>query len=191
MLNFLLSNKNEAIISTSQNKEAFVDEFFEQLKQEMPAAYIHHGGILQSKNKLTLKATPFRYIWNGWNIFNPITKAEFEFSQVAEFLKLETKTSFNEFFITSFLLSFASLPGFWLGKENYSIMWIVGVWLIFYVGSRMLNHLRMSNFITKLILKTEKVKTPHRDIEDVWNEDKKFVADILMPMFMKNKPKKF
>ncbi len=186
MFDFLFVNEAEVYINTSQKKEIFISEFFEQIKAELPKAYVQNKDIFQSNNELSFTAPPFRYVWNGWNIFNPITKAEFKFSQVSNLLQLNTRMCFKEFFLVALALSFASIPGFIIGAYAYSIAWLIGLWLLFYGGSRLINNIRMEGFIKRIISKTEKHKTPPRTLEDVWKEDKEFINAVFVPAFLED-----
>lgn len=183
MFDFLFVNKSETFISTFQEKEAFVNEFFEQVKEELPAAYVQAKDIHQSDNELVFNAPPFRHVWNGWNIFNPIIRGEFRFYVVANLLKLETRMNFKEFFFIALALSFASAPGFAVGAYGWAVAWLAGLWGIFYGGSRLIHSIRLRNKIKRLIRETEKIKKHPRDLKDVWEEDKAFINEVFIPAF--------
>jgi len=190
MLKFLLQNTSETYISPSQKKADFINEFFEQVKEELPYAYVQAGDIHQSESELVFNAKPFRHTWNGWNIFNPVIRGEFRFESVSNLLKLETRMYFTEFFITAALLSFASVPAFVLGVYGWGIAWLVGLWLVFYGGSRLLHSLRLRVKIKELIRQSENIKKQGRSLKDVWEEDKGFIHQVFGRFFMRKPEKK-
>jgi hypothetical protein len=190
MLKFLLQNTSETYISPSQKKEDFIKEFFEQVKEELPYAYVQRTDIHQSESELVFNAKPFRYIWNGWNIFNPVIRGEFRFESVSNLLKLKTRMYFTEFFITAALLSFASVPAFVLGVYGWGIAWLIGLWLIFYGGSRLLHSLRLKMKIKDLIRQTEHINKQGRTLKDVWQEDRGFIDDVFGHIFVRKTAKK-
>lgn len=190
MLKFLIRNKSETFISTTQKKQNFINEFFELVKAELPKAYIIPNDIHQSKNELVFNAKPFRHTWNGWNLFNPVIRGEWQFKQVSDLLKLETRMYFTEFFITAALLSLASIPGFVTGAFVWSFAWLILLWGIFYAGSRLLHSVRLKIKIKQLIRETENPQTKTRSLHDVWQEDRGFVFQTLSPLFSKKSSKK-
>ncbi|MEA2042056.1 MAG: hypothetical protein U9N85_05840 [Bacteroidota bacterium] len=186
MLDFIIQNKTEQYFTTLKEKQEYIDIFFELFKEEFHNSYIQHGNIKQTKRSLAFSGTIFRFVWNGWNIFNPIAKGRLEFSTVGNLLKLNTKMYFTEFFVISALLSFASIPAFALGVGSYGILWLVFLWLIMYGGSRVISHMRMKSKISRISRKVNNPKLIERTLKDVWDEDKAFVSGVVSPFFHKN-----
>lgn len=186
MFDFFTSNHTEVYITTLKKKQEFIDEFFELFKNEFRGSYIHHKDIHQGTKELVFRGPPFRYTWNGWNIFNPVAKGHLRFSEVGNLLKLDSQMFFTEFLITIGLLSFAAIPGFFMEAVGYGILWLVVLWLFFYGGTRLISYIRIHAKIKRLIRKVNDPTRQERTLGDVWKEDQPFVAEVISPFFQKN-----
>ena len=81
----------------------FNDKFFKRVDKELDSAYIKN--IVKDEKSRKFKGTLFRFIWNGWNVFNPISRGKIEIVNFKNSIYLRIKIYFLEFFIYALIFS--------------------------------------------------------------------------------------
>ncbi len=118
----------------------FIPDFTRKLAQYLKdIAYIHN--VEYKEDMVKFSASPFRFIWNGWNVFNPVSNGIFSVSAVGSALTIEYHIFFIEFLIYSIIFSLIALSPLFsssLVKAFYlAIIWTVYVFHIFWVRLRL------------------------------------------------------
>ncbi len=143
---FSYKSKKELIIAIEENQ--FVKEFYNEIENKLTNSYITN--ISKTKNSLEFTAPIFRFAWNGWNMFNGISKGKFNVSFEDGVPYLSKKIYFFEFFIISLLFTIIPIASFDL--LNFAIAIFIVIWAV-YAISCFVSIYRTSNFIGETILK--------------------------------------
>ena len=70
----ILTYSKSVGIETDMNTKDFGSDFLDIFKKELERSYIQN--IELHKNELRFKAPIFRFTWNGWNVFNPVSSGK-------------------------------------------------------------------------------------------------------------------
>lgn len=121
-------------------------------------SYIHN--ITEQNNLIKFKAPVFRFVWNGFNLFNPITKGSVEFSIKNNIPYLSYHFFFTEFFI--YALIFSSIPIFSIYFAMvYKIISLLIIWIIYFISTMLAAHRfenTVKNFLMELEINRKKIK---------------------------------
>ncbi len=174
---FILIHRVTVLLITSKNKETFRALFFEQLKQKIEQSYIHdikHEGIVMEFN-----APIFRHIWNGWNVFNTVTKARFRLVLQGHVPRLKAELNFLELFVTLILLSLTSFTAFYQGSIGWGIAIIVAALLV-YIITRFVAMNRVAKLAEDI---RQKINNPDAQIlsfYELFKDDIEFVNEVFI-----------
>lgn len=109
--------------------------------------------ITEQNNIIKFKAPVFRFAWNGFNLFNPISKGSVQFSIKNNIPYFSYHFFFTEFFI--YALIFSSIPIFSLYIESiYKIIALLIIWIIYFISTMLAAH-RFENFVKKFLMELE------------------------------------
>lgn len=111
---------------TKRDYKSFANLFMIRLHRKIKTSYIHD--IKREGDMISFSAPPARHIWNGWNVFNTISKARFYLDMTGKYPLLHFKLNFLEIFVTAFLISLSSFTAFyqesyWLGGGIIALSW--------------------------------------------------------------------
>lgn len=140
------SRKDQIIIHVPIG--TFADAYFKHLQKKLTDAYVFNYEI---KNKLmTFKGSLFRFVWNGWNVFNPISAGEIEFSEENEKPYIRHKIYFTEALVIA--LIFHLIPIFTLKFDPWlSLIVFLAIWLV-YFASYFIAVFRFNSFISEMLI---------------------------------------
>ena len=119
----------------------FNDKFFKRVDKELDAAYIKN--IVKDEKSRKFKGTLFRFIWNGWNVFNPISRGKIEIVNFKNSIYLRIKIYFLEFFIYALIFSLIPILGIF-DNLLFRIIAFAIIWTLF-IGSSLLASSRIQN----------------------------------------------
>ncbi len=137
---YLIGISGTIAIPSSLPPSVFVDDFTLKLSNYLKdIAYIHN--VSYDGDTIKFFGSPFRFIWNGWNIFNPISSGVFTASATGSVLTVEYKIFSTEFLIYSIifsLMAFSPLFSSMMMRLFYlTIIWGMYIFHIFWVKYRL------------------------------------------------------
>ncbi len=180
MLNFLFRHKKNTNIVIYEEHEKFREQFFLKLQKKLINSYVKD--IETKKTYIHFDASLARFAWNGWNLFNPVSKGELHINLKKDVPKLSYKLWFNEFFFIACALSLSTITAFVLGLNIYGIAVLAIIWLGFYLGSRIITVVRFNSFIEDTIFELNYPDKKLFDFAEYIQEDIDFVEKV----FIKN-----
>ena len=138
-----VSNKIKTKISVPE----FKAQFFNKIDTELKSAYIKN--IVKDEKSRKFKGSVFRFVWNGWNVFNPISSGEIEVVNFKNSIYIRHKIYFLEFFVYSLIFSIIPIMGIF-DNLLFRIVAFVIIWSIF-IGSSLLAASRLINLFNIII----------------------------------------
>lgn len=128
-------------------RDDFLPDFLEKLENYMHE-YAYIQNITSGENSLRFIAPPFRFAWNGWNLFNPISNGSFFIHRRGKYYVIEYKIYFWEFFVYSLLFSTIALFGFFPGMI-FRFLYLLVVWS-FFIFHSLWSKSRLDDYLEKL-----------------------------------------
>ncbi len=148
----IISHGRKDQIVINQSIDNFAKSYFEILTKRFNDSYVFHSEI--TGNKLIFRGTIFRFVWNGWDLFNTISSGEVEFTSENNNSFIRHKVSFTEIFIIS--LIFQIIPIF---TFKYLIWWSIsiffGIWFV-YLTIYLLSIFRFNSYISETLIEVNK-----------------------------------
>ncbi len=127
--------------------EYFRDEFLYRFKN-----YLHEFAYMQrislKDNLLQFSGPLFRFVWNGWNMFNPVSNGQIQVFGQGKYFIVRYKIYFWEFFVYSLIFSTIAVYGFFPGAI-FRFLYLVLVWGLFIFHSLWVKS-RLEKFIQTL-----------------------------------------
>ncbi len=127
--------------------EYFRDEFLYRFKN-----YLHEFAYMQKislkDNSLDFSGPPFRFVWNGWNMFNPVSNGQILILQQGKYFVVQYRIYFWEFFVYSLLFSTIAVYGFF-PDAIFRFLYLLLVWALFIFHSLWVKN-RLEKFIKTL-----------------------------------------
>ncbi len=148
---FLLYLNETEKIDTSLRPEDVNNTLYSEILSKIENSYIH--SISTKPNSIEFKAPIFRFVWNGFNLFNPVSKASITFSTIEKKPYISYQFFFFEFFIYAIIFSTIPLFSCFIAPV-YKALTIIGIWIIYFISTVLAAH-RFENFAKKLIQKIE------------------------------------
>jgi hypothetical protein len=141
------SRKDQIVINIPTNE--FASAFFKLLAEKLKNSYVFHHNI--NGNLLTFKGSICRFVWNGWNVFNTISKGEIEFTEEEGFPFIRHRIFLTESLIIALL--FHLIPIFALRYEPLlSLAIFLGIWIL-YTINYLVTIFRFNSYISDLLIK--------------------------------------
>jgi len=145
----LFCHIREAPLAINLPTGEFAAEFFKLLDERLEKSYIFKR--VTEGNKLSFRGSIFRFIWNGWNLFNPISRGEIEFVEVDGKPFITHKICFTEALIIALL--FHIIPIFTFFYEPFlSIIVFAAIWVAYTINYA-LSVFRFNSFISEMLIK--------------------------------------
>ncbi len=137
------TERTESHLSQKKFDELLINSLTENLHN----AYIHN--ITKLNKNIKFKAPFFRFVWNGFNLFNPISKGEIYLENIGNGTYVTYKLVFLEFFIYCFL--FSSIPFFGFFPNHIFRFVVFGIiWFIYLLSTLIATH-RFEIFLKKIV----------------------------------------
>lgn len=127
----------------------FQKKFFPLLINRIQSTEVMQYAV--SNNKLHFKGAICRFIWNGWNIFNGLSKGWIKIDRKGDYIYVSYRLYFFEFLVISLL--FTIIPVIYWNDTQWSPVILAIIWLIFYGGNMMLTSIRFNHWIKKSLKK--------------------------------------
>ncbi len=134
-------------IIINEDVDFFANIFFEKVKKRLQKSYILENE--QTARELNFKGSIFRFAWNAWDLFNPISKGKIQFMIVDEVKFLKFQINFIEALVIA--LCFTIIPIFSFAFESeISAMIFAGIWFLYFLNY-VISTVRFKKFINKTI----------------------------------------
>ena len=141
----LTHRRTEQIVPTIPTDE-FSEEFFTSIENRLIKSHIVN--IKKGHNKLFFKGVIFRFVWNGWNLFNGISKGEFRIIEKDDKVYLSWKIHFFEYFIIALLFTIIPVLA---GELMWKIIIAASIWLLFYGGNYIISVFRINYLMSNTV----------------------------------------
>jgi hypothetical protein len=143
----IISISRTDLISAQYNARDFAEQFFPVLYERFEKAYVRYS--FQNPYKVIFFASFGRFAWNGWDLFNGISKGEIKLEEKDNQLYISHKIYFLEFLIYALLFSIIPVFG---PSINIDLKILLGlaIWTI-YFGSCLFTIYRFNRFLTHSI----------------------------------------
>jgi len=133
--------KSSKKVETELSPDRFNDLFMKKLDHELEKA--DYKKINKKPSERSFSGAIFRFIWNGWNLFNPISKGTIELVTFKKSIYIRHKIYFFEFFVFSLLFSIIPIVGMF-GELIYRFIALAIIWMVYLIitllsGSRLIN----------------------------------------------------
>lgn len=130
----------------------FARAYFKIMRKRLGESYVLHQYIVGNKLKFT--GSIFRFAWNGWNLFNPISSGEVEFTAENGNSFIRHQINFNETLTIMFI--FHIIPLFTLKFEpGWSLFVFLCIWF-FYAIIYLVTVFRFNSFISETLIDVNK-----------------------------------
>lgn len=126
-------------------RELLSDEIVNDLRNS------YMKNISVEENKIKFIGNIFRFVWNGFNVFNPIYKGEISFKNIGKGTYISYKIFFWEFFVIAMLFSLIPALGIF-PNFAFRILALLFIWG-FYLGSTLLSVHRFENYLKNVVMK--------------------------------------
>ena len=125
----------------------FSNEYFKRVDKSLDEAYVFHRK--KEKNKFEFKGSIFRFVWNGWNLFNYISNGKIEFKEENDKRYISHKIYFLEIFTIA--LIFTIIPVTMGGDWKLKLFVFAVIWIVYFIGY-MVSVYRFNSFIAKILI---------------------------------------
>ena len=143
----LVSINSKVYIPYSAPPDFFIPKLLEKLNYYLKEkSYIHN--IFIKENYLKFLGPPFRFAWNGFVLFNPISNGEFWITLDDRNYWINYRIFFWEFFVYSLLFSTISIFGMF-PSTGFRFLYLLLVWSFFIFNTVWVKN-RLENFLEKL-----------------------------------------
>lgn len=140
--------KDQIVINVKTDD--FAVRFFEILSERLKKSYIFHTQTEGSNFKF--RGSIFRFVWNGWDLFNSFTKGEIEFTSEDDKPFIKHKISFDEAFVIALL--FNIIPLFTMKYEPWlSLIVFIVIWMAYSINY-FIAVFRFNSYIAETLIQT-------------------------------------
>jgi hypothetical protein len=153
-------------IIINEDIDHYAETFFTKVKERLKESYVFHTE--QDGRTLTFKGSIFRFVWNGWDVFNNITHGKIRFLTIDGEPYIEHKVNFNEALVIALL--FTIIPIFTLKFEpQLSLLVFIIIWLLYGVNYLIAIY-RFNSYISSTLIEVNKLAA--YDLEEDFEETK-------------------
>ncbi len=147
----ILSHSRMDEIRINIDPDDFAKVFFKKLSARLQESYIFKRTIYDKR--IDFKGSVFRWAWNSWNLFNPITEGGVEFETQDEHTFINHKIYFTEIFTIAFI--FTIIPLSVDAGLGWRIFVFILIWLS-YLATYFITVYRFNSFIAEILIETNK-----------------------------------
>ncbi len=154
MSRFYSYSRTEPIV-INEDIDFFSNLFFDNVKKRLKKSYIFHNK--QEGRQLEFKGSIFRFIWNAWDVFNPISKGKIRFLTIDKMPHIMYEISFTE--ILFLALVFHLIPIFSLKYETTISLIMIGVIWLLYLINYLVASIRFRGYIAKTMIEVNQISS--------------------------------
>lgn len=151
MLLYLIRFKGRKYTVNTTGTNEFTDIFLRKMKWKFERSEL--ANINQSSNKISFNGPIFRFVWNGYNMFNGITSASVELSEKNKVVNISYQLWFTEWLIIALVFSIIPFTIRNMPELRFGVLFFI--WGILYGGTYAISAFRVQRFIKKTIIKIE------------------------------------
>lgn len=147
---FFIGISNNIFINSTTSAQDIIPYLINKLNLYFKdIAYIHN--IQKSEKEIKFRASPFRFIWNGWNLFNPIYQGKFRINGIGSLITINYTVIFLEYFIYGLLFSILALtPMFPTNTLRFLYLFLIWALYIFHI---FWTRFRINKFLRKITMR--------------------------------------
>jgi hypothetical protein len=154
-------------IIINEDIDHYAEIYFKKVKERLTESYVFHTS--QEGRTLRFKGSIFRFVWNGWDVFNNITHGSIRFLTIDDKPYIEHKVNFNEALVIALL--FTIIPIFTLKFEpQLSLLVFILIWL-FYGINYLVAIYRFNSYISNTLIEVNKISAYSFDEEEDFEEE--------------------
>lgn len=176
MFDFLLKYHTLMRITTHKDQQELRKDFFKIFMFELKKGYFRD--IQQTTTTIFFKGPIFRFTWNGWNLFNPVTSGKLRMSLQGSIPKISYELYFNEIFVIALFMSMISISAFVLFSVLIGFLSLLAVWLLFYIAPRIVTVIRLNGFIKDTFHKLNYPNDKVFNLLEYLKEDIEFAEEV-------------
>lgn len=146
----------------------FYELLTEEIVNDLKSAYMKKYSVEEKKIKFV--GNIFRFVWNGFNVFNPVYKGEISFKNIGKGTYITYKIFFWEFFAIALL--FSLIPALAIFPDiAFRILALIFIWGVYLAATLLATH-RFENYLKKVVEKRGG-KIPYKKQQTTRNRRKK------------------
>jgi hypothetical protein len=134
------------------NETLFSSAFNQSILKKLEFSYI--TGIDTTENSIVFIGPIFRFVWNGWDLLNGVSKGRIHYKIEKNEFFIEYKIYFFESFFIALAFSIIPISVYFLPIISGVIAFII--WGLFYTGNYILSFCRFNSYINKLVEEIKK-----------------------------------
>lgn len=154
------SRKDQIVIN--EDIDHYADKFFEQVKERLVKSYVFHNKV--EGNQLKFKGSIFRFVWNGWDVFNSVSHGQIDFYEENGAPYIQHKINFTEALVIALL--FHIIPLFTMKFEpGLSLLVFILIWVL-YIINYLVAVFRFNSYISNTLIEVNKTAGYEFDTEE-------------------------
>ena len=147
-MKFIHSHTRKDQIVINIPTDEFAAAYFKLLDQKLEKSYIFDR---QTDGTLfRFKGSMFRFVWNGWNLFNTVSRGEIEFADEEGFPYIKHKIYLTETIIIALLFNIIPLFSFFF-ERKLSLIIFAAIWIL-YLIVYLVTIFRFNSFVSELLM---------------------------------------
>lgn len=178
MKDFILGHKKTLEFVTARNAQEFQNEFFKRVNEELEKSYVKE--IHAQENNIIFKASIGRFSWNGWNIFNPVTKGKIYLDIKKEIPTLTYQVFFYEFFVIALIFSLTAFSAFYFNLKTHAIAILLINWILFFFGTKLITAIRLKSFFRKIVMQINNPNIRFVSYKELFKDDISFAKEVFL-----------
>lgn len=121
------------MVESNLNAEYLQYKFHNEILYKLREGTVHNFRNTHKEIKFT--APVFRYIWNGFDLFNAVSQGEISFKIIGKSLFVSYKFFFWEYLIIALLFSLPAFFSMLTTNIAYSVLYLILVWTIYFLST--------------------------------------------------------
>lgn len=131
---------------TSLPNDKYNEVFINSVLYKLRNSYIHK--ITHTDKYINFDAPIFRFVWNGFNFLNPISKGKIKVKSIGQSVYISYKLFFWEFFMYSLIFSIIPFMAIF-PNALYRALALSFIWLVYIFSTLIATH-AFENYLRKL-----------------------------------------
>lgn len=120
-------------VSSDLDAENLQYKFYNEILFKLKEATVHN--FRNSHKRIKFSAPIFRFIWNGFDLFNAVSQGEISFKIIGKSLFVSYKFFFWEYLIIALLFSLPAFFSMLATNIAYSVIYLILVWTIYFLST--------------------------------------------------------
>jgi hypothetical protein len=181
---FFFHHSKTFSIKTFKQPEDFKKEFFRIFRDKLKTSYV--SDIVQTEDTIRFKAPIARFAWNGWNVFNPVSRGSIYLKSYKGSVQVKYQFCFLEFLTIALLMSIPGIVALSSGLQTWGIIILIADWLGFYAISRAISAFRLNSLIAGIVQSVNDPKVLSNDFDRYLKEEWRFIDKVFFERHYKD-----